>query len=334
MRIFAIYGKIIKNYRIICQRGKVALKKKKIIIIVIICLAVAAVAGTVFGVKAYNDYITQQQIEERIKSIDDTYSDFEAETDRSKKLEILSDFIKNKPSTADEISIEVLNSVEPKYDEFIKKMQKFFTDDYDKVIKDNSISSDNLTKMNDKKEIQNYIDKLNSLKETIESEKSTVFYENNENDACSYVNKTDDLINSYNDRLQAIEKAEKEKAEAEKKAAEEKKKQEESQKSNNNINNGNADADGDYSSDGSNSYNGTDGNNYYEENNDDYSDSNSSGGTVDNSGSGNYDLYWYTDGETGEITYHDSNGNHWDDDGNTWTDEDLEGFMDGLKPHY
>ncbi|MDD5795345.1 MAG: hypothetical protein PUD24_00215 [Oscillospiraceae bacterium] len=314
------------------------MKKKKIIIIVIICLAVAAVAGTVFGVKAYNDYITQQQIEERIKSIDDTYSDFETETDRSKKLEILSDFIKNKPSTADEISIEVLNSVEPKYDEFIKKMQNFFTDDYDKVIKDNSISSDNLTKMNDKKKIQNYIDKLNSLKETMESEKSTVFYENNENDAYSYVNKTDDLINSYNDRLQAIEKAEKEKAEAEKKAAEEKKKQDESQKSNNNINNGNADADGDYSSNESNSYNGTDNgnynNNYYGGTDGNYSGNNSSGGTANNSGSGNYDLYWYTDGETGEITYHDSNGNHWDDDGNTWTDEDLEGFMDGLKPHY
>ena len=65
--------------------------------------------GTVFGVRAYNDYTLQQQTEERIKSIDDTYADFLDETDRSKKLEKLSDFIKNKPSTNDEIAVEVLN---------------------------------------------------------------------------------------------------------------------------------------------------------------------------------------------------------------------------------
>ncbi len=45
--------------------------------------------GTVFGVRAYNDYTLQQQTEERIKSIDDTYADFLDETDRSKKLEKL-----------------------------------------------------------------------------------------------------------------------------------------------------------------------------------------------------------------------------------------------------
>ena len=52
----------------------------------------------------------QQQTEERIKSIDDTYADFLDETDRSKKLEKLSDFIKNKPSTNDEIAVEVLKT--------------------------------------------------------------------------------------------------------------------------------------------------------------------------------------------------------------------------------
>ena len=57
--------------------------------------------GTVFGVRAYNDYTLQQQTEERI-NLD--------ETDRSKKLEKLSDFIKNKPSTNDEIAVEVLKT--------------------------------------------------------------------------------------------------------------------------------------------------------------------------------------------------------------------------------
>ena len=132
------------------------MKKKCIIIIAVVCVAVVAVAGTVFGVRAYN--------------LD--------ETDRSKKLEKLSDFIKNKPSTNDEIAVEVLNAVEPKYSETLEKMHKYFTDDYDKIIKDNTIISDSLNKMNDKKKIQGCIDKLNSLEEIIDSEKEIVFNQN------------------------------------------------------------------------------------------------------------------------------------------------------------
>ena len=40
------------------------MKKKCIIIIAVVCVAVVAVAGTVFGVRAYNDYTLQQQTEE------------------------------------------------------------------------------------------------------------------------------------------------------------------------------------------------------------------------------------------------------------------------------
>ena len=58
------------------------MKKKCIIIIAVVCVAVVAVAGQF--------------------SLD--------ETDRSKKLEKLSDFIKNKPSTNDEIAVEVLKT--------------------------------------------------------------------------------------------------------------------------------------------------------------------------------------------------------------------------------
>lgn len=183
------------------------MKKKRIIIIAVVCVAVVAVAGTVFGVRAYNDYTLQQQTEERIKSIDDTYADFINETDRSKKLEKLSDFIKNKPSTNDEIAVEVLNAVEPKYSETLEKMQEYFTDDYDKIIKDNTIISDSLNKMNDKNKIQDCIDKLNSLEEIIDSEKEIVLNQNSQNNADSYLKKTDGLISSYSDRIQEIEKS-------------------------------------------------------------------------------------------------------------------------------
>ena len=152
------------------------MKKKVIIIIAVVCVAIIAVVGTIFGVNAYNNYTIQQQTEQQVKSIDDTYSKFTKETDRAKKLVILSDFIKNKPSTSDEIKVEVLNSVEPKYNETLAKMQKFFTDDYDKTIKDNTIDSKTLEKTNDKKKLQSCIDNLEALKKTIDSEKSNVFY--------------------------------------------------------------------------------------------------------------------------------------------------------------
>lgn len=51
-------------------------------------------------------------------------------------------------------------------------MQKFFTDDYDKTIKDNTIDSKTLEKTNDKKMLQSCIDNLEALKKTIDSKKA------------------------------------------------------------------------------------------------------------------------------------------------------------------
>ena len=294
------------------------MKKKVIIIIAVVCVAIIAVVGTIFGVNAYNDYTIQQQTEQQVKSIDDTYSKFTKETDRAKKLVILSDFIKNKPSTSDEIKVEVLNSVEPKYNEILAKMQKFFTDDYDKTIKANTIDNKVLEKTNDKKKLQSYIDNLEALKKTIDSEKSNVFYKS---DIGSYGKKPAELISLYNDRITAIEKAEAEakakkeaeaKKKAEEKAKQEKKKQAESSNTNNNDNS--------YSDD-TNSY--SDSENSYDSGNNNYS-SNDSNYNSGNNSSGDYSRCSYTD-ETGTY-YHDSNGNRWDSNGNKYEydpDDDI-----------
>ena len=297
------------------------MKKKVIIIIAVVCVAIIAVVGTIFGVNAYNNYTIQQQTEQQIKSIDDTYSRFTKETDRAKKLVILSDFIKNKPSTSDEIKVEVLNSVEPKYNETLAKMQKFFTDDYDKTIKDNTIDSKTLEKTNDKKKLQSCIDNLEALKKTIDSEKSNVFYKK---DIGNYDKKPDELISLYNDRITAIEKAEaeakaKKEAEAKKKAEEKAKQEKKKQTESSNTNN----TDNSYS-DNTNSY--SDSENSYDSGNNNYSsnDSNYSGGNNSSNSSGNYSRWSYTD-ETGTY-YHDSNGNKWDSNGNKYKydpDDDI-----------
>lgn len=296
------------------------MKKKCIIIIAVVCVAVVAVVGTVFGVRAYNDYTLQQQTEERIKSIDETYADFLDETDRSKKLEKLSDFIKNKPSTNDEIAVEVLNAVEPKYSETLEKMQKYFTDDYDKIIKDNTIISDSLNKMNDKKKIQGCIDKLNSLEEIIDSEKEIVFNQNSQNNADSYLKKTDGLISSYSDRIQKIEKAEEQKAEEDKKAAEEKKKQEESENSSyNDVSSVNDISNEDNSYSESNDYNaGTSNNSSDNSYSDGNSTSNNNGGNGTMVGGRYVEGSWHSYTDEDGTSYFDDKGNAWDDKGNTW----------------
>ena len=298
------------------------MKKKVIIIIAVVCVAIIAVVGTIFGVNAYNNYTIQQQTEQQVKSIDDTYSKFTKETDRAKKLVILSDFIKNKPSTSDEIKVEVLNSVEPKYNETLAKMQKFFTDDYDKTIKDNTIDSKTLKKTNDKKKLQSCIDNLEALKKTIDSEKSNVFYKK---DIGNYDKKPDELISSYNDRITAIEKAEAEakakkeaeaKKKAEEKAKQEKKKQTESSNTNN-TDNSYSDNTNSYSDSGNNNYSSND-SNYSSGNNYNYDSGNSSSGSSSSNGN------WTTkhENENGS-TYFDDEGNAWDDEGHTWNYKDL-----------
>lgn len=300
------------------------MKKKVIIIIAVVCVAIIAVVGTIFGVNAYNNYTIQQQTEQQDKSIDDTYSKFTKETDRAKKLVILSDFIKNKPSTSDEIKVEVLNSVEPKYNETLAKMQKFFTDDYDKTIKDNTIDSKTLEKTNDKKKLQSCIDNLEALKKTIDSEKSNVFYKKN---IGNYDKKPDEFISSYNDRITAIEKAEAEakaKKEAEEKAKQEKKKQTESSNTNNTDNsysdntNSYSDSENNYDN-GDNNYSSNDGN--YSSGNSYSYDSNSGSSSSSGSSHGNW-THKYGDDENG-YSYFDNNGNAWDDNGNTWNYNDA-----------
>ena len=297
------------------------MKKKVIIIIAVVCVAIIAVVGTIFGVNAYNNYTIQQQTEQQVKSIDDTYSKFTKETDRAKKLVILSDFIKNKPSTSDEIKVEVLNSVEPKYNETLAKMQKFFTDDYDKTIKDNTIDSKTLKKTNDKKNLQS----------CIRRQRQMCIRDSYKKDIGNYDKKPDELISSYNDRITAIEKAEAEakakkeaeaKKKAEEKAKQEKKKQTESSNTNN-TDNSYSDNTNSYSDSG-NSYDNGDNNyssndsNYSSGNNYNYDSSNSSSGSSEK----HYDS-WY-ESEEGKSYFDESTGEAWDNNGNTWNYKDVQ----------
>ena len=130
--------------------------------------------GTFFGVRAYNNYIMQQQIEKRTEDIQNTYAEFEAETDREAKLKILSDFITSKPSTADETSLTVLEAIEPLYIETLSKMRQYFIDGYNTAIDKNTFTEADISE--DREKLLTAIDTLLALGETVEDEKSVVFY--------------------------------------------------------------------------------------------------------------------------------------------------------------
>lgn len=313
-------------------------KKKRIVTIVAVCLIVVAGAGTVYGINAYNNYQTEQQTERALKQVDDTYAKFQVEKDRNKKLKSLADYINNKPSTADEISVEVVNSVKGKYTETLVAMQKWFTDDYTKTIKDNTIKSDSLKKLTDKNKLNKLIDNLNALNKTISSEETLVFKDNSNDNAENYTKQSNKLIDSYNDRLDAIKKEEKDKKEkAEKEKKEKSTEKPTESKTSSDDNKSSSSVNTDNSNNNDNGYNNDYSNNNYDNSysdnsySSDYSNSDYDSSNNDNSYSsendysngGGYSQKWHSYTDQYGTTYADDYGNHWDDEGNTWTDDDL-----------
>ena len=345
------------------------MRKKRIwLIVIVIIIAIVIGVGAIFGIRAYNAHITQQQIDERTKAIEDVYAEFEAETNREAKLIILSNFITAKPSTADETSLTVLEAVEPLYTETLTKMRQYFIDDYNTVIDENTFPEADISE--DREKLLTAIDTLLALSETVEDEKSIVFFSDStgakntanqielllkgyrqqfvddynavlrentiddtdkvkdmdklnqavknltalkdkieseknrvfeaEDDTYSELtDSADDFITMYQNRVKAIEKAEKEEEEATKQAA-----NNSSGYSNNNGSDSYGSSDSDYSSSSSNS-----------SNSDSFSDSSSGGSS--------YTRYW--ESNDGSRSYFDDRtGQAWDDQGNTWNFWDIQ----------
>ncbi len=292
------------------------MKKKHIILIIVVAIVLALGGiGAFFGIRAYNDYLTQQQTTEKTQAIENVYIKFEVETDRDKKLKILSDFVNCKDSTYDEVSEAVSGVVMPHYLETMEKMRQYFIDEYNEMLAENTLSE--IEKMEDTEKLTTAISNLSELSETITNEIGIVC---SQEQAEEYINTINELTKSYEARIEEIELAEEEKKKAEeeakKKAEEEAQKVTEAQQS-------------DYSSD----------------NNSNSSNSNNSSGstwTVDSSNydkpgfifpSGVYDgertpagcgptTSWYysyhDDGTIYQVSYSDDYGNAWDTNGNVW----------------
>lgn len=196
------------------------MKKSKKVIIIIVCCVLAAliVGGSVVAVNIYNNNVKEQKIEDLVSEIKEKYDTFVSESDRNSRVEIIKklendfeEYLKDK---------EPAQKVKDTYQNELKQMKSYFITYYDKVINDNTL-----------KEVENIIDKskLNSCKnlltvllDKIEKEKDAVITNEKFEE---YKTKIQELIDSYSQRIEEIEKAEqeaKEKLEQEAKALSEK----------------------------------------------------------------------------------------------------------------
>lgn len=185
-------------------------KKKKLIGITAIVIILAVICS-VGGYTVYK----QNKIKERsakVKTeITENWKKFEKEEDRNKKLEIFAEVKTDKSAYQKEKDYQ--EEVVKEFDNLLKKMKSFFSDDYDKAIAENTLAD--IEKNTDKEKITTAKGNLENVLNIIESEKSILKLEKAD---------IQELITQYTDRMKAIEEEE-----AKKKAEEEARKKAEAE---------------------------------------------------------------------------------------------------------
>lgn len=215
-------------------------------------------------------------------------SDLEKTSDESvqKSLENLLDFKKSIKSNTD--AIKEIDDFNSEIDLIISDMRKHFTSNYDDTINKNTI--ENVEKISDKSKFEKAIKNLDELKDSLNKNADIII--DDETVLKEYNKVIDDLIDSYENRIEEIKKAE-----------EEAKKQEEAQNNYSYDNSYN-----DYNSDNSYSGGSNSSSSSSSSNNNSSSSSNSTGnsnGYLPNHGGL---LRWYRDDETGITSYFYNDG--------------------------
>lgn len=305
-------------------------KKKMIIASSIVAAIVIVSTGSIIGVNAYNNYVTNKAIATSKSDIDKAMSEFSSEADRNKKLTILETTEKDS-KTYDNSQKASYDEVEVNYSSIVEEMRNYFIDEYETAIKENTISD--IDNEKDKDKIKKAKDNLNNLSETMVNDKKVVFYTTAlELQYDNYIYDINVITETYDARIKAIEKAEAEakaKEEAAKKATEpttkkaDKKNDSKSESSSNNESS--SSSDNNYNDNNNYNYGGSESNNSNSyDYNYNYGDNNSGGNNNYSSSSNNYSYWSYTN-ENG-TSYHDSNGNRWHSNGNKYEydpDDDI-----------
>lgn len=288
-------------------------KKKKLIGITVIVIILAVICS-VGGYTVYK----QNKIKERsakVKTeITENWEKFEKEEDRNKKLEIFAEVKTDKSAYQKEKDYQ--EEVVKEFDNLLKKMKSFFSDDYDKAIAENTLAD--IEKNTDKEKITTAKGNLENVLNIIESEKSILKLEKAE----EKISDIQELITQYTDRMKAIEEEE-----AKKKAEEEARKKAEAEVAAQAQNNSESSSNnGNYDSSSTNNWSG-----------DGSSDSSGGGASSNNGGgsssSGRYVIrteYFTVNGKSGtRYFYNDGTVEIVMDDGTIENVEDPNGDIYG-----
>lgn len=126
---------------------------------------------------------------------------FEKSEDRAVKLETLKTIIADSEKYSE--GKKAYKKAEDLYKEKIEAMRKYFTDEYDKTVKDNTVAD---VEKATKDELKTAKEKLETLVSTITEEKETTFADTKKADEkIAEINKT---IASYTTKIEALEKKE------------------------------------------------------------------------------------------------------------------------------
>jgi len=288
-------------------------KKKKVVLITTIVIILAVICS-VGGYTVYNQNKIKERSAEVKAEIVGNWEKFDKEEERSKKLEIFEKVETDKSAYQKEKDYQ--EEVVKEFDNLLKKMKSFFSDDYDKAIAENTLAD--IEKNTDKEKITTAKGNLENVLNIIESEKSILKLEKAE----EKISDIQELITQYTDRMKAIEEEE-----AKKKAEEEARKKAEAEVAAQAQNNSESSSNnGNYDSSSTNNWSG-----------DGSSDSSGGGASSNNGGgsssSGRYVIrteYFTVNGKSGtRYFYNDGTVEIVMDDGTIENVEDPNGDIYG-----
>lgn len=178
---------------------------KKAILLWIAILSVVVVSAVVIY-RQQQQKTHEAQIEKQISFIQDNSKKFGEQKERSDKLKLLTDFLKEfeKYEKSDPKEDKVINQ----YKSSLADMRKYFTDAYNKTLEENTLSD--IDTQTDKNKISQSKVNLETLNTIVQKETGIVLPSNKSKE---FVEKIDNQVQVYSKRIEAIEAEEKAKVE-------------------------------------------------------------------------------------------------------------------------
>ena len=161
--------------------------------VVIIGLIVIMIVGGFMGYKFYEAGIAKEAVTSYKSIIKEDYQSFKKEKNRTKKLNILEEMIQNSNQYLNSSNADA--SVKKEYKNMINKIKNNFKNDYNKIIKDNTIAD--VDTVMDQNVLNSSISNLKNLLVTIDEDKNVL----TKKEVSKYENKINSLITTYTNKI-------------------------------------------------------------------------------------------------------------------------------------